>query len=90
MTGLSEQAVAGVKPVALDDLPEYLTVEEVAEYLRIKEDLVRRHCKAGALKATNLRGSAGYRIHRDALRAFLGAEVPAARPRPPRERKRAR
>lgn len=76
---------------ALNDLPEYLDTAEAASVLRVDEDYVRRQCKNGAIKATNLRGSAGYRIHRDALRAFLGdGNTPPARPRPPRERKRAR
>lgn len=75
----------------LDDLPEFLTTEEAAAVLRTDEDYVRRQCKAGNLKGTNLKGKAGYRIHRDAIRAFLGLEtIPAARPRPPRARQRAR
>lgn len=74
----------------LDKLPEWMTSEEVAEFLRLDVVTVRRHCKAGHLKATNLKGKAGYRIHRDDLEAFLGKNVPAARPRPPRGRSRAR
>ena len=78
-------------PVALDDLPEYLTSAEAAAVLRTDENYVRRQCKAGNLKGTNLRGKAGYRIHRDDLRAFLaGGDTPPARPRPPRGRSRAR
>jgi excisionase family DNA binding protein len=72
------------------DLPEWMTTEEVARVLRVDEEYVRRQCKNGVITATNLRGKAGYRIHRDAILKFLGSDVPAARPRPPRERKRAR
>lgn len=76
--------------VDLDTLPELLTVEEAAEYLGTSENYVRRQCANGNLKGTNLKGKAGWRIHRDAIRTFLGADVPAARPRPPRGRQRAR
>lgn len=76
--------------VHLDDLPEFLNTAEAAEVLRVEEGYVRRQCKNGHLKATNLKGQAGYRIHRDALREFLNADIPAARPRPPRGRQRAR
>jgi excisionase family DNA binding protein len=80
----------GQQPHTLDELPEWLTTEEASQVLRTDEDYVRRQCKSGAIKATNLKGSAGYRIHRDSLRSFLGVDPPPARPRPPRQRKRAR
>lgn len=92
MTGqLSDKSVEGHTPPSLDNLPEFLTTVEAAAVLRCDETYVRRQCKAGAIRATNLRGKAGYRIHRDALREFLGAAtIPAARPRPPRGRRRAK
>lgn len=77
--------------VTLENLPEWLTSDEVAELLRLDVVTVRRHCKAGHIKATNLKGKAGYRIHRDDLLRFLKhGDVDPARPRPPRGRKRAK
>lgn len=74
----------------LEDLPETVTAEEAADYLRVGVEWVRRQCKAGQIKgATNIRGKAGWRIPRESLR-LTGGDTPAARPRPPRGRSRAR
>lgn len=75
----------------LDNMPEYLNADEAAKVARSDVQYITRQCKNGNLKATNLKGKLGWRIHRDALREFLaGGTVEPARVRPPRERKRAR
>jgi excisionase family DNA binding protein len=59
-------AVTGVVPNS-----EYLTVAEVAEILRVRPDLVRKLCQSKQLAATKLGGRQGWRIHKDALDAFM-------------------
>jgi excisionase family DNA binding protein len=53
--------------------PEYLTVDEVANKMRVEPDLVRRLCSTKQLPGINLRGRQGWRIHRDDLAAFMRA-----------------
>jgi excisionase family DNA binding protein len=80
-------ATAAVKGVVPE--PEYLTVAEVAEILRVERDLVRKLCKSQQLAATKFGGRQGWRIHKDALAAFMtvGETKPT---RPGRTRPRAK
>lgn len=50
-----------------------LTVHEVAERLRVKEETVRRWLRAGELHGVYLSDAAGWRIPAEDLRAFLDA-----------------
>jgi excisionase family DNA binding protein len=67
-------------------LPLFLTVAEVAAYLKLSESAVRRAIRAGELAATKPRGQ--LRISEDAVAAWLAASavqpdvVMPRRPRP--------
>lgn len=51
---------------------EWLTVEEVAEKLKVNEETVRRWIRANKLQVLDLGGQrAGYRIRRQDAEAFL-------------------
>lgn len=51
-----------------------LTVDEVAERLRVNPATVRRWCREGTLKATQLPGARGsWRITPEALAELVGA-----------------
>jgi excisionase family DNA binding protein len=67
----------------------YLTAGEAAAILRATPDYVARQCKAGHIKATNLKGSRGWRILRTDLEAFMAGRV-AKTPRPGRTRRAAK
>ena len=56
-----------------DDTPgEWLTVQDVAELLKVNEETVRRWIRGGELAVLNLgRPRAGYRIRRDELDSFI-------------------
>jgi excisionase family DNA binding protein len=47
---------------------DVMTIEEVAEYLRVHYDTVRRWCRKGTLPAAKVGGT--YRIRRDTLEAL--------------------
>jgi excisionase family DNA binding protein len=51
--------------------PEWLTVDEVAEELRVHPDSVRRWIRAGELKAFGTSTRSGYRIRRSELERFI-------------------
>lgn len=48
-----------------------LTVEEVAEQLRVNQDTVRRLIRNKELEAIDMGGRAGYRIPESALERFI-------------------
>jgi excisionase family DNA binding protein len=50
---------------------EYLSPNEIAEYLGVSPFTIRRYIKLGELKAVKLLG--GFRVHRNDLQAFLTA-----------------
>ncbi len=50
---------------------EYLSPNDVAEYLGVSPFTIRRYIKLGELKAVKLLG--GFRVHRDDLQRFLKA-----------------
>ena len=73
---------------------EYLSPNEIAEYLGVSPFTIRRYIKLGELRAVKLLG--GFRVHRDDLQRFLKAhevnpneeellpeEVTATTPAPP-------
>lgn len=57
----------------------WLTVEEIAELLRVDVETVRRWLRAGRLKGTLLGRKAGYRVRAGDFEAFMeqGAKIPA-------------
>lgn len=60
----------------------YLTVEEVADEIRMHPEYVTRLCAAGTLRAKKLGNR--WRIHPEDLAAFMrgaDAQAPAAQPR---------
>lgn len=66
---------------SIDVGSDYLTVAEVATELRVERDLVRKLCATKQLAATKLGGRQGWRIHKDALAAFMSVgQEKAARP----------
>lgn len=56
--------------------PEFLTVREVADHLRVTKATVIRMIKAGALDA--IRPGKAYRIRASAYRAFLESRTEGA------------
>ncbi len=50
---------------------EYLSPNEIAEYLGVSPFTIRRYIKLGELKAVKLLG--GFRVHKDDLQRFLKA-----------------
>lgn len=61
-------------------MSDLLTVREAAALLRCSQDTIRRRIDAGTLRYTRTGPGGHYRIHRDALLAW----VPEPRPRTPR------
>jgi excisionase family DNA binding protein len=54
------------------ELPEWLTVDEVAQQLRVTDETVRRWIRRRQLPVLDLGGPrAGYRIRRDDLDRFI-------------------
>jgi excisionase family DNA binding protein len=52
---------------------EWLTVKDVAAYLRVTEETVRRWVREGELPALALGKKAGFRIREADLQAFIAA-----------------
>ena len=52
---------------------ELLTVQQVADYLQIHPETVRKWLREGRLIGINLGGIAGWRVHRDDLKRFVDA-----------------
>jgi excisionase family DNA binding protein len=52
---------------------EYLTLQEVADMLRVHRCTVQRYLKRGAIEGSKLgtNGSSEWRIEREAVRAYL-------------------
>ncbi len=63
---MAEQTEAGRSP----GTPEWLTVEQAAEWLQVSTKTIRRYIEAGSLTAVNLGGRA-IRIRRQDLDAWL-------------------
>ena len=62
----------GREGVGMASAERLLTVDEVAERLRVAPETVRRWLRAGRLKGTRLGGTkAGYRVAEADVRAFL-------------------
>lgn len=57
-------------------LPELMTINEVADYLRVNPETVRRWTKHGTLDAVHL--PCGYRIKKATIEAILDGEQKAS------------
>ncbi len=56
-------------------MEKLLTVTEVAEYLDVTEETVRRWLRTGRLEGTLLSRKAGWRIRQDAVERMLDREA---------------
>ena len=54
-----------------DPLPDLLTIRDVAALCRVTPGTVWKWVREGRLPAVRMGGQGPYRIHRDALSAFL-------------------
>lgn len=52
-------------------MDEWLTVDEIAESLRVEGQTVRRWLRAGELRGINFGGKTGWRVRRPDLEAFI-------------------
>jgi excisionase family DNA binding protein len=52
---------------------EVLTVEQIADYLQVHPETVRRWLRDGSLKGMNFSGKSGWRVRRSELERFMQA-----------------
>jgi excisionase family DNA binding protein len=57
---------------------EWLTVAEIAEHLKVSDQVVRRWIRQGRIEAQNFGGRAGYRVRSSDLEKFLSKGKAAA------------
>ena len=81
-----EQHLAAMREAQRTSTREWLTVQDVADELRVSRDTIERLVASGQLKAAELRTLAGlgrrrrYRIRREWVEEFLVGSIP---PQPP-------
>jgi excisionase family DNA binding protein len=68
MMGIGPDMIAGEGGV-MDD--RMLTLQQVAEWMQVHEETVRRWLRNGDLAGINLGGKSGYRIRESEVEAFL-------------------
>lgn len=56
------------------DLPEYLTVPEVATLIRVSNLTIKRWCNKGKIKAIRINSRGDRRIAKSDLKIYLGIE----------------
>lgn len=61
-------------PLKLDDLPDLLTVREVAEVLRVSPLTIKRWGKRGKLPAIRINSRGDRRYKKEAVWALLGMQ----------------
>jgi len=66
------------KPLRLDDLPDLLTVREVAEILRVSPLTIKRWGKRGKLPAIRINSRGDRRYRKEAVLWLLGMQEKAA------------
>jgi len=64
----------GKKPLRLDDLPDLLTVREVAEILRVSPLTIKRWGKRGKLPAIRINSRGDRRYRKEAVLWLLGIQ----------------
>lgn len=62
----------------MEEQQQWLTVQEVAELLRVHPETILRHIRQRKLKAIKLGARAGYRISQEALREYIASLIKAA------------
>lgn len=62
------------KPLSLDDLPDLLTVREVAEILRVSPLTIKRWGKRGKLPAIRINSRGDRRYRKEAVLWLLGIQ----------------
>ena len=62
------------KPLRLDDLPDLLTVREVAEILRVSPLTIKRWGKRGKLPAIRINSRGDRRYRKEAVLYLLGIQ----------------
>jgi len=62
------------KRVSLDDLPDLMTIREVAELLRISPLTIKRWGKKGKLPAIRINSRGDRRYRKDVVLRLLGVE----------------
>jgi excisionase family DNA binding protein len=62
------------KPLRLDDLPDLLTVREVAELLRVSPLTIKRWGKRGKLPAIRINSRGDRRYRKEAVLWLLGMQ----------------
>jgi excisionase family DNA binding protein len=62
------------KPLALNDLPDLLTVREVAEILRVSPLTIKRWGKRGKLPAIRINSRGDRRYRKEAVLWLLGMQ----------------
>lgn len=63
------------KPLKLEDLPDLLTVREVAEILRVSPLTIKRWGKRGKLPAIRINSRGDRRYRKEAILWLLGMQV---------------
>jgi excisionase family DNA binding protein len=66
------------KPLKLDDLPDLLTVREVAEILRVSPLTIKRWGKRGKLPAIRINSRGDRRYRKEAVLWLLGMQEKGA------------
>lgn len=74
MTGDSKKK----KPLSLNDLPDLLTVREVAEILRVSPLTIKRWGKRGKLPAIRINSRGDRRYRKEAVLWLLGIQSKTA------------
>ena len=64
-----------VRKISLDDLPDLLTIREVAEILRISPLTIKRWGKKGKLPAIRINSRGDRRYRKEAVLWLLGMDV---------------
>jgi excisionase family DNA binding protein len=64
-----------VKALSLDELPELLTIEEVANLLRVSKITLKRWGKTGKLPAIRINSRGDRRYKKEEVMRFLGMKT---------------
>ncbi|HIC88501.1 MAG TPA: DNA-binding protein [Anaerolineae bacterium] len=64
----------------MESVPQWLTVAEAAEYLRVSDSTVRRYVREGLLPAARLPDKRGIRVRRSDLETLLSPDSPLSLP----------
>ena len=76
MSDIQQVAVSGSKKISLDNLPDLLTVREVADVLRVSPLTIKRWGKRGKLPAIRINSRGDRRYKKEAILYLLGIQSP--------------